>query len=661
MKHRFVIGLLIVSLFLAFGASRSLAVLPANPEGYVLPSYPLIGTVSRPDDGALSDYRVFVYKTDNIRPIAGQALTDASGNFMVNLYELYFTYGTAVHTDLTTRANIDQYYVGVYSRDGFGKNPVPLTNFIAAWNAVEGFTAIGAIALVAGEGPVEPGGGTLEGVVTNSFGNLIRNVTVTIAGSSAQSGLDGTYRVTNILPGTYTVTATAADYQTATISDVVIEAGATSQLNITLTPSSDPGDLGGLAGQVTGSSLIPGVLVSIGDLSAVTGDDGMYTIGGVQPASYTVTASKTGYIPFAQENVAIEAGRTTMLDFQLVREGTGPLQITTDSLAAGTVGVNYAVNLEAAGGTEPYTWSITFGELPPELALAGNTISGIPTARGTYEFVIKVTDSFGATAEQRFSIYIGYQIVDIPYGPQIRVSALFQALVNTTTWSHTIPQIVRVEARTGASPAAATSLVGYADIILSENSDKTTGRNGFLRPDGTEFGAGTPMSDNDYYIVVKQWLTPALVGFGHMSVITNRLINLITGAERDASTTRLDLTADPTLADAPADRIYKETPYGPSADKPDALLTFNNRTMFRVGDLDSNNYIDVIDASHWYRLFSRFNSTGEDVIADPFIRADLDQNGLVDVIDSSWWYGSFRNLSIELNDAGPHGYVPPLE
>lgn len=53
------------------------------------------------------------------------------------------------------------------------------------------------------------------------------------------------------------------------------------------------------------------------------------------------------------------------------------------------------VSLLATGGSKPYTWSIVGGALPTGLTLnaAGGTISGTPSAAGTYNFMLRVTDS----------------------------------------------------------------------------------------------------------------------------------------------------------------------------------------------------------------------------------------------------------------------------
>ena len=69
--------------------------------------------------------------------------------------------------------------------------------------------------------------------------------------------------------------------------------------------------------------------------------------------------------------------------------------ITTGSLPSGTNGAAYSQALAAAGGATPYTWSLDLGNLPSGLSLStGGVISGTPTAYGTSDFTVRVTDSW---------------------------------------------------------------------------------------------------------------------------------------------------------------------------------------------------------------------------------------------------------------------------
>jgi len=89
---------------------------------------------------------------------------------------------------------------------------------------------------------------------------------------------------------------------------------------------------------------------------------------------------------------------------------TGPrLSITTTSpLPSGQVGVAYgAVQFQASGGVagSGYVWSA--GSLPAGMALSSSgSLSGTPTAAGTFSIAVTVTDSAKSTATGSFSIAI---------------------------------------------------------------------------------------------------------------------------------------------------------------------------------------------------------------------------------------------------------------
>ena len=87
------------------------------------------------------------------------------------------------------------------------------------------------------------------------------------------------------------------------------------------------------------------------------------------------------------------------------------LSITTSSLPVGNLGVPYSGVISAGGATGTFTWAQTSGNLPAGLSLSPSTsdsivISGTPTALGTSNFTIQVTDSNGATASQALSLTI---------------------------------------------------------------------------------------------------------------------------------------------------------------------------------------------------------------------------------------------------------------
>ena len=73
-----------------------------------------------------------------------------------------------------------------------------------------------------------------------------------------------------------------------------------------------------------------------------------------------------------------------------------------------TTGVSYSVTVLAAGGSPPYTWSVTAGSLPTGLTLNSTTgaISGIPSSSGAFPFTLQVTDSASVTATKPFALNV---------------------------------------------------------------------------------------------------------------------------------------------------------------------------------------------------------------------------------------------------------------
>ena len=73
----------------------------------------------------------------------------------------------------------------------------------------------------------------------------------------------------------------------------------------------------------------------------------------------------------------------------------GSMELITSELASGEAGLPYLAKLMAFGGQHPYDWSVPMGDMPPGLTLDTITgeISGIPTAAGIFNFLIKVEDA----------------------------------------------------------------------------------------------------------------------------------------------------------------------------------------------------------------------------------------------------------------------------
>lgn len=117
-------------------------------------------------------------------------------------------------------------------------------------------------------------------------------------------------------------------------------------------------------------------------------------------------------------------GKTTTKEFTLGIYT--PLTITTQTLDDGIPGRTFSQSITAAGGLEPYSWSVSSGSIPPGLTLntANGLLSGVPTSGGTFTFTVKVTDGNGTMTTRLFSLY-AYNILAAGDVPPLAATAGF--------------------------------------------------------------------------------------------------------------------------------------------------------------------------------------------------------------------------------------------
>jgi len=161
------------------------------------------------------------------------------------------------------------------------------------------------------------------------------------------------------------------------------------------------------------------------------------------------------------------ASDTEVFDF-IINPG---LQITTDTLPDWTVGIQYAQQLTATGGTGNKTWS----DLDDDLAEFGLTISdgglvvGLPTSIGSVSFTANIEDAIGASDQQQLNFTLNPE-------PQITTESLPNGFIGQ-------PYSVQLEAMGG------TGTLTYSDL----NSDlEGTG----LELISSGLISGTPISGN---------------------------------------------------------------------------------------------------------------------------------------------------------------------
>lgn len=149
--------------------------------------------------------------------------------------------------------------------------------------------------------------------------------------------------------------------------------------------------------------------------------------------SHSITAEFPGfeqYLPSTSDPLTQQVGPKV----------TAPM-ITTESLPSGTVGTAYTATLAATGGAPPYTWNVD-GDLPPGLQLSGNTISGEPTASGTWTFTLTVTDANSQEDSQELSV----TIEDTSFSQEYSTVTAAPSEVTANGTSHSIVTVTLLDA-----------------------------------------------------------------------------------------------------------------------------------------------------------------------------------------------------------------------
>jgi uncharacterized protein (TIGR03437 family) len=148
-----------------------------------------------------------------------------------------------------------------------------------------------------------------------------------------------------------------------------------------------------------------------------------WTLGGTLPAGLSLspagaisgTPSTPAIAPYSFGVTLQDAAGNTAFATLSMKIVPRTLLITTASpLTAGIAGVDYPHKILAAtGGFSPYTFAITSGSLPPGMKLNNGVILGEPAFPGSYQIIVSVTDSAGATASATLALTIKPSATDL--------------------------------------------------------------------------------------------------------------------------------------------------------------------------------------------------------------------------------------------------------
>ncbi|MCX5922732.1 MAG: carboxypeptidase regulatory-like domain-containing protein [Candidatus Dependentiae bacterium] len=193
--------------------------------------------------------------------------------------------------------------------------------------------------------------GSIAGTITDSVstnpivGAVVQVFDGTILVNFADTDGSGNYTFADLAPGSYTVVASAADYQSKAVGAIVV-ASATTTVDIAL--NSNPGSITGLVTNAANGAGIAGSVVEVFQnhtfiASALTDENGNYSITGLAAGDYIVVAGATNF-GTASTGATVTANNSTVVDFVLSGvfgsiSGTVTDATTTDPIAGVTIGI----------------------------------------------------------------------------------------------------------------------------------------------------------------------------------------------------------------------------------------------------------------------------------------------------------------------------------
>ncbi|WP_210184550.1 putative Ig domain-containing protein, partial [Rhizobium sp. YK2] len=278
-------------------------------------------------------------------------------------------------------------------------------------------------------------GSTSNAITLNLSGGAASSVAVGTQashGTATASGTSITYTPTASYSGpdsfTYTATNAAGTSSPATVTITV------SPPTITLGPATlTSGAVGTTYNQTVSAAggtssytyaVTSGALPNGLSLTTTGAISGTPTAAGSFTFTITATDSSTGTGPF-----------TGSISYTLGISAP-TISVNPASLSAGTVGTAYSQTITASGGTSSYSFSVTSGALPAGLTLSSSgTLSGTPTAGGTFNFTVTARDSSTGTGapfsgSKAYSLTIGAPTITV--APATLTAATVGASYNQT-------------------------------------------------------------------------------------------------------------------------------------------------------------------------------------------------------------------------------------
>jgi hypothetical protein len=168
-----------------------------------------------------------------------------------------------------------------------------------------------------------------------------------------------------------------------------------------------------------------------------------------------------------------------------VSAGCGELEAPGERLSvfASTVdtaylGEDYSFDFVVTGGLAPYAFEVRSGQLPPGITLANGSLSGTPTAAGSFDFSLQVSDANLSQAVQDYTLTVttappAELVLNVPPTAisenvripiSVREARNLQALRTQISWSDLAFEFVPGSVRAAQSSVAVLSRPGTGQL-----------------------------------------------------------------------------------------------------------------------------------------------------------------------------------------------------
>ncbi len=239
------------------------------------------------------------------------------------------------------------------------------------------------------------------GVTWTSSGGTLSSETTTSAVFTAPAATSSAQTITV----TATSVADTTKYQAASITIPATPSVATASLAAATVGSAYSATLAG-SGGITPYTWT----LSSGTLPASL----TFTSAGVLSGTPQAADAGTYNLTFKLTDAGTPTALTATKALTLTINPAPPIAFTTTSLANATYKVAYSASVSATGGAGALTYSLATGPLPAGLSLSSaGTISGTPTAAGTFPIVVSASDAFGDSQTQSLSLKVVYPPIAI--------------------------------------------------------------------------------------------------------------------------------------------------------------------------------------------------------------------------------------------------------